>query len=62
VRHPFELGRHCRADVRVIVAMARRPPRSDAVDQSAAVGEMDPNPVRTFDDVRPRRSLHLPIR
>ena len=62
MRHSRELRRDRGADVRVVVAVARRPPRRDAVDELAAVGEIQPHTVGTLDDERRRRGFHLPIR
>ena len=41
VRHRRELRFHGLSDVRVIVAVAGRPPAGDAVDQFAPVGQSD---------------------
>ena len=41
MRHDLELALHRLADMRMIVAVAGRPPRRDAVDEFAPVGEMD---------------------
>jgi hypothetical protein len=62
VRHALELRCDGGADVGMVVAVACRPPRRDAVDELAAVGEVEANSVGALDDERRRRGLHLPIR
>ena len=42
MRHHVELALHRGANMRMIVAVAGGPPRRDAVDQLAAVGQDDP--------------------
>ena len=61
VRHRLELPRHALEDMRVIVAVADAPPRRDAVDQLAAVGQHDAAAVRPYDGQRRRGDLHLAI-
>ena len=62
VRHALELRGDRGADVRMVVAVAGGPPRRDAVDELAAVGEIQPHAVGALDDERRRRRFHLPIR
>ena len=62
VRHARELRGDGGADVRMVVAVAGGPPRRDAIDELAAVGEIKPYSVRALDDERRRRGFHLPIR
>ena len=61
VRHRLQLPRHALEDMRVIVAMADAPPRRDAVDQLAAIGQNDAAAVRPHDGQRRRRDLHLAV-
>ena len=61
VRHRRELALDRCADVRMVVAVAGGPPRGDAVDQFAAVGQHDAAAVRRGDRKRRRRGLHLRI-
>ena len=58
VRHRAQLHLHRCDDMGVVVAVARRPPRRDAVDQLAAVGEQDPRPSRADRLQRRRQTLH----
>ena len=46
----------------MVVAVADAPPRRDAVDQLASIGQHDPAPVRPHDGQRRRGDLHLAIR
>ena len=48
-------------DVRMVVAVARRPPARDAVDQFAPVGQHDPRAARQLDSQRRPRRLHLRV-
>src|SRR5262249_51973627 len=57
-----ELGGHGGADVRMVVAVTRRPPRSHAVQQHAAVREREPHAVGALHDERRRHGLHLAVR
>ena len=61
VRHRLQLPRHALENMRVIVAVADAPPRRDAVDQLAAVGQNDPAAVRPHDGQRRRGDLHLAV-
>ena len=61
VRHCLELPRDALEDMRVIVAVADAPPRRDAVDQLAAVGQDDAAAVRPHDRQRRRCNLHLAV-
>jgi len=62
MRQGVELRRHGLHDVRVTVAVAHRPPRGNAVDQLAAVGEPDAHPGSRDDRQRRRRGGHLRVR
>ena len=62
VRHLRELTLDRGADMRMVVAVAGGPPRGDAVDQLAPVGQHDAAAVRCRDRKRRGRGLHLRIR
>ena len=49
MRHRRQLAGHAVDDVRVIVSMADAPPRRDAIDELAAVGQHDPAAARPHD-------------
>ena len=61
MRHGCELALNGRADMRMIVAVARGPPRRDAVDQFASISQHDPAAVRRCNGKRKGRRLHLRI-
>ena len=61
VRHRLQLPRHALENMRVIVAVADAPPRRDAVDQLAAVGQDDAAAVRPHDGQGRRGDLHLAV-
>ncbi len=61
MRHRCELPFDRLPDVGMVVAMTGRPPRGDAVDQRAAVGERDAAAVGAHDRQRRPRGLHLRI-
>ena len=61
MRHARQLPFHGTADVRMIVAVTRRPPRRDAIDQFPSVGEHDATPPGRFDRKGKRRRFHLRI-
>ena len=61
MRHRRELALDRRADVRMIIAVAGGPPRGDAVDQFAPVGEHDAAALGARDRQRRPRRLHLRI-
>ena len=54
MRHGRELALNGRADMRMIVAVARGPPRRDAVDQFASISQHDPAALRRGDGKRKR--------
>ena len=61
MRHVCKLPLDRRPDVRMVVAVAGRPPGRDAVDQLAAVGEHDAAAVGAHHRQRRRRRLHLRV-
>src|SRR5262249_35327171 len=61
VRHQRELALDCGADVGMVIAVAGGPPRGDAVDEFAAIGEHDAAALRADDRQRQRRALHLRV-
>ena len=62
MRHDLELALHRFADMRMIVAVAGGPPRRDAIDEFAPIGEMDARAFGPHHRQRRRRGLHLRIR
>src|SRR5256885_11775560 len=50
-----------RSDMRMVVAVASGPPRGDAVDQLAPVGEHDARAMRAHHRQRRAHGLHLRI-
>jgi hypothetical protein len=56
VRHALELRAHGGLDVRMAIAVDRRPPRRHAVDELAAVGEPQRRAPRALDRVQRRRA------
>jgi hypothetical protein len=62
VRQDVELAAHGVADVGMVVAVAGRPPRGDAVDQLAPVGEHDPRAMGAHHRHGRWRSFHLGVR
>jgi hypothetical protein len=61
MRHGLELMLHRGADVRMIVAVARRPPRGDPIDQLASIGQYDAAAAGRLDRKRKRHRFHLCI-
>ena len=61
VRHRLQLLLHGRLDVWVIVSVAGRPPRGDAVDQHAAIGQVDTGAFGAHRLERRCRRLHLRV-
>src|SRR5207253_1517671 len=61
MRHGGELPFHRLPDVRMVVAVAGSPPRRDAVDQFATVGEHDAAAFGARHRQRRPRELHLRV-
>ncbi|CFM10567.1 Uncharacterised protein [Bordetella pertussis] len=61
MRHAVQLLAHRLGDMRVVVAMAGRPPRGHAVDQRASVGQLQQAAVAAHHRQRRRGGLHLRI-
>ena len=61
MRHPIELILHRFDDVGVAIAMANRPPGGDAINQRAAVSEVQTHTLGGCDRQRRRCGLHLGI-
>ena len=61
MRHRGKLLRHRRADMRMVVAVTRRPPGGDAIDQRAAIIEENPAPLGAHGLQRGRSALHLRV-
>ncbi|KAG1244595.1 hypothetical protein G6F65_021714 [Rhizopus arrhizus] len=61
VRQGVQRRAHRLGDVRVVVAVASRPPRRHAVDQATPVGKLQPAAVAAHDRQRRRGCLHLGI-
>ena len=62
VRHQRELALDRLPDVGMVIAVAGRPPRCDAIDELASVGEHDAAALRADHRQRRARRLHLRIR
>src|SRR5665213_3659783 len=61
MRHDVELARDFGPDMRMVVAVAGRPPRRDAVDQHPSVGKVDAAALGALDGKRGGFGAHLRI-
>jgi hypothetical protein len=62
MRHCLELARDSMANMRMIIAVAGRPPARNTIDKLASVGQSDPRAFGCDDGQRRRIGFHLAVR